>query len=145
MVTFLQASTSSLWIHGTNKGLYKGRSQGDKNRARTRTCFHYILDYTYIVETTDIIVTLLLILPLRVFFFFSVFFYSRKISPYLSESLSLTAKIAAVSLNIDRPRRFLLSTTFSFSIRRFLPSMEVKRVWKWYGQNRQCGAKVKSL
>lgn len=123
MVTFLQASTSSVWIHGRNKGLYKGRSQRDKNRARTRTCFDYILDYTYIVETRDIIVTLLLILPLLLFFF-----YSRKISPYLSESLSLTAKIVAVSLNIDRLRWFLLSSTFSFSIRRFLPLMEVKRV-----------------
>lgn len=125
MVTFLQASTSSVWIHGRNKGLYKGRSQRDKNRTRTPTCLDYILDYTYIVETRDIIVTLLLILPLLLSFFF---FYSRKISPYLSESLSLTAKIVAVSLNIDRPRWFLLSLTFSFSIRRFLPLMEVKRV-----------------
>lgn len=71
MVTFLQASTSSVWIHGRNKGLYKGRSQRDKNRARTRTCFDYILDYTYIVETRDIIVTLLLILPLLFFFLFA--------------------------------------------------------------------------
>lgn len=70
MVTFLQASTSSVWIHGRNKGLYKGRSQRDKNRARTRTSFDYILDYTYIVEMRDIIVTLLLILPLLLFFFF---------------------------------------------------------------------------
>lgn len=124
MVTFLQASTSSVWIHGRNKGLYKGRSQRDKNRARTRTCFDYILDYTYIVEMRDIIVTLLLILPLLLF----LFFYSRKISPYLSESLSLTAKIVAVSLNIDLLQWFLLCATFSFSIRRFLPLMEVKRV-----------------
>lgn len=69
MVTFLQASTSSVWIHGRNKGLYKGRSQRDKNRARTRTCFDYIFDYTYIVEMRDIIVTLLLILPLLHFSF----------------------------------------------------------------------------
>lgn len=125
MVRFLQASTSSVWIHGRNKGLYKGRSQRDNNRARTRTCFDYILDYTYIVEMRDIIVTLLLILPLLLFFFS---FYSRKISPYLSKSLSLTAKIVAVFLNIDRLRWFLLSSTLSFSIRRFLPLMEVKRV-----------------
>lgn len=70
MVTFLQASTSSVWIHGRNKGLYKGRSQRDKNRTRTPTCLDYILDYTYIVETRDIIVTLLLILPLLLSFFF---------------------------------------------------------------------------